>query len=76
MMVWPSYDVKWPVEALLTYLSELGETLIYVGEGAGGCTADNEFHEIVEQKFDEILDVEIPQWSGIHDRLMIYRKKP
>ncbi len=45
--------------------------MIYIGEGSGGCTADDEFFDIVEhvdnKSFDDAVK-EYKQWWGIHDR--------
>lgn len=52
-----------------------GSTFIYVGEGNGGCTGDDKFHEMLGEMWEEIDDVDIPQWGGIHDYLTVYRRK-
>jgi hypothetical protein len=46
--------------------------VIYVGEGNGGCTADDEFHELIEKHYKEIESVSIPQYESIHDCLKVY----
>jgi hypothetical protein len=96
LLCWPSYDESWPAQALEIYR---GDALIYIGEGPGGCTADDRFHALLGQSpcwhhdddynklscpddcpakvtplFEEIEDVAIPQWAGLHDRLMVYRR--
>lgn len=52
-----------------------GQHVIYIGEGEGGCTADDAFHAALARDYDEIEDVDIPQWDGIHDRLTVHRRK-
>ena len=63
--------VSWPymendlVKALLMTNWPSSKPILYVGEGYGGCTADDEFHD----RFVEKKVIDIPQWSGLHDRL-------
>jgi hypothetical protein len=71
-MCWPSYSMEWTAEAVEYYG---GDTLIYVGEGRGGCTGNERFHEVLDEKFgmaDET--VEIPQWRGIRDKMYVFRR--
>ena len=78
LTVWPSYNESWPAQAVKEYTKKGGQTIIYVGEGSGGCTADNEFHDFLEDEkgpweLKECID--IPVWEYIHDRLYIYVRK-
>jgi hypothetical protein len=43
-LCWPEYNKTWAQEALELYE---GETVVYVGEGFGGCTADDQFHALL-----------------------------
>jgi len=44
--------------------------IIYIGEGYGGCTADDEFHDgFVE--LEPSVKIDILAWSGIHDHVQI-----
>lgn len=52
-----------------------GKYLIDVGEGIGGCTGDDAYHKYVAENFEEVEEVEIPRWEGIHDRLTVYKRK-
>ena len=52
-----------------------GNTVAYIGEGYGGCTADDEFHEALSSDWREIESIKIPQWGGIHDDLTIWKRK-
>lgn len=72
MISWPPYgDTK-----CLKYLKEIKpQILIYIGEGIGGCNAFDQFFHYVEKFYDEEKYVKIPQWSGIHDYLIIYKRK-
>lgn len=72
MLCWPPYNDPMAYEALLAYR---GNDLIYIGEGSGGCTANDEFHGLLEDVWDQVADIEIPAWPGIRDSLMVYRRK-
>jgi hypothetical protein len=52
-----------------------GDLVIYVGEGDGGCTGDNEFHRILREQWREISVVHIPQWDGLHDVMFMYQRR-
>jgi hypothetical protein len=52
-----------------------GTHVLYIGEGPGGCTADDQFFKRLDSAWDEVESVDIPQWDGIHDALTIYRRK-
>lgn len=51
-----------------------GQHVAYVGEGGGGCTGDDEFHDWLDRHWTLSTVVGIPQWNGIHDRLFLYRR--
>jgi hypothetical protein len=72
LTVWPDYKNRWPAITLSVYQ---GPRVVYVGEGNGGCTGTDEFHELLERKFDLEKTISIPQFYGIYDRMMIYRRK-
>ena len=72
MLCWPPYNDPMAYEALLAYR---GSSLIYIGEGSGGCTADDQFHGMLEDVWDEVEHLELPAWPGIRDSLMVYRRK-
>jgi hypothetical protein len=72
LMVWPDYDVDWPAQALEAFS---GNVLAYVGEGWSGCTGNERFHQILHDQWNEMSDISLPQWPGIHDSLVIYRRK-
>ncbi|HET9889692.1 MAG TPA: hypothetical protein VFQ42_04255 [Mycobacterium sp.] len=44
LMVWPMYDTAWTHEAVELYS---GDTVVYVGEGHGGCTGTDRMHELL-----------------------------
>jgi hypothetical protein len=72
MLCWPPYNESMAADALRCYS---GEYLIYVGESYGGCTGDNNFHEMLIAGWEKIDDISIPQWPRIHDYLVIYKRR-
>ena len=70
-LCWPPYNEPMANVALSSYT---GSTLIYVGEGAGGCTGDDAFFEQLEQHWRCDQVIPLPQWPGIHDRMEIYHR--
>lgn len=73
-LCWPPYDDTMAAEALLNYT---GDTVIYVGEGPGGCTGDDLFFHLLEKGWDERAWLyEHVQWSGIRDHIFVYSRKP
>lgn len=44
LLCWPSYDMPWTAEVLELYG---GDTVIYVGEGSGGCTGCDRMHTLL-----------------------------
>lgn len=72
MLIWPPYDTSMAKTALDSYA---GDLLIYAGEGNGGCTADDAFHEELECSWEEISDApHHATYNGIHCRLTAYRR--
>jgi len=71
-LCWPNYDNDFAYNALSNFK---GHFLAYIGEGKGGCTGNNKFHDLLKQKWIESKTVSIPQWDGIHDQLYIYRRR-
>lgn len=43
-LCWPSYGEPFALDALSAFEAGGGKTVVYVGEGLGGCTADGNFH--------------------------------
>lgn len=68
---WPPMD-RMAVTALAHHR---GDYVAYIGEGEGGCTADDEFHALLEDRYDEVASVLIPRWQAINDRLTIHRRR-
>ena len=73
LIVWPPYDT--PMAFNVATRIRVGQHLVFVGEGDGGCTGDDAFFNLLESDFEEVCSVSIPQWWGLHDRLKIYRRE-
>jgi hypothetical protein len=71
-MSWPCYDEPFAYEALLHFK---GNKLAYIGEGNGGCTANEDFYNELEANWEEQDVIHIPKWMGIHDSLRLYTRK-
>lgn len=79
IMSWPNYDNDFAKNVLKQLKS--GQTLIYIGESYGGCTANDKFFELLESK--AILDLPTTEafqsgsvsWPGIHDKVYAYKIK-
>lgn len=72
IFIWPSYDEQWAAEMLVKHKPR---RVAYLGEGSGGCTADDYFHTCLDDFYEEIDTVSHWQWDGIHDHLTIYQCK-
>lgn len=71
-LCWPPYDSPFALDSLLAYQ---GDTVAYVGEGRGGCTGDDLFHEELDAHWECTTTVQIPTWQGVYDRLEVYRRR-
>lgn len=71
LLVWPCYDTPFAYRCLRRFT---GKYVAYVGEGPGGCTADDRFHERLRARWTSIVDVRIPNWDGIHDYLEVFQR--
>ncbi len=73
-MCWPGYRDPMAENALRTFT---GDKFIFVGEGHDGCTATEEFFDLLYKDWEYVEDSEIPSWGGIYDSLSFYiRKSP
>lgn len=72
LLCWPNFDNDFAYNSLKLFK---GKNLIYIGEGNGGCTGDDNFHNLLDKKWNLIKQLDIPQWDGIHDKIMIYKRK-
>ena len=69
---WPPYDTPMAFEVATRVVA--GGSLIYIGEGHGGCNADDEFWDLMDDQVPEKRSVNLPQWWGLHDALTIFER--
>ncbi len=51
------------------------EYLVVIGEGYGGCTADDDFHDYLENEFKVQKRIYIDSFACIHDDCILYKRK-
>jgi hypothetical protein len=71
-LCWAPYNDNFAYRCLKTYK---GNKLVVVGEGWGGCTANDKFFSLLDKEWEVDKEIEIPQYSGIHDYLVGYVRK-
>jgi hypothetical protein len=71
-LCWPPYDTGMATEAIRAYK---GKTVVFVGESQGGCTGNDEFHDMLRDRFNLVDSVELPRWSGINDYMSVWNRK-
>lgn len=72
MLCWPPYNEPMAAEALTAFP---GSLLIYIGEGPGGCTGDDEFHDLLGRDWRLLDDCDQHvRWFGLFDRLEVYQR--
>ena len=71
LMIWPSYSEPWAYEATRLFHELGGTKVIHVGEGWGGCTADDGFFQYIDHHKSDIDHVDIPTWYGIRDYVQL-----
>lgn len=72
LMCWPSYAEPWAAKALSAYE---GDLLFYVGEGEGGCCADDDFFALLDGEWTEIgSSPHHITWWAIRCRITAYRR--
>jgi len=49
-LCWPPYATSFAYDCLKAYQ---GDTLIFVGEGSGGCTGDDDFFRLLDDHYDQ-----------------------
>jgi hypothetical protein len=70
---WPPYSEPSAYRTLREYK---GDRLIYIGEGESGCTADEDFHDLLAKEWHEIASHRPIQWWGLHDDITVYERGP
>jgi len=72
LLAWPPYSEPGGFRTVREYK---GSRIIYIGEGSGGCTGDDDLHELLDDQWREV-DVHTPvQWWAIHDQITVYQRK-
>lgn len=71
-LCWPPYATPMATHCLKHYS---GEYLAFIGEGEGGCTADDAFFKLLNKKWKLTEEITIPQFEGLHDSLMLFQRK-
>jgi hypothetical protein len=74
IFIWPGME-SWPAEALRQFMKRVraDSVVLYIGEGDGGCTADDTFHNLLRMHWNLIRRVDVEQWWGLHDDCRAYR---
>jgi hypothetical protein len=72
ILSWPCYNSPWSQNVLAQYT---GDMVVYIGEHWWGCTATDAFHRLLDNEWEKINEIAIPQWDGIHDRVFVYKRK-
>jgi hypothetical protein len=71
-LCWPPYNTSMAVDALLAYE---GDRVVFIGEGDGGCTGDDQFFEVLRRDWvEEAFLMSHVQWDAIHDFVFVYRR--
>ncbi len=68
---WPPYAQDVGARILTAYK---GRRLIYIGEGQGGGTGDDQMHRLLDMDWTEVDSREPVQWWGAHDRVTVYER--
>jgi hypothetical protein len=71
-LCWPPYDDPFAETCLDHYE---GEKFVFVGEEKGNSTATDAFYDRLDKEFEEVEKVKIPNWIGMRDRLVVYRRR-
>lgn len=68
LLSWPPMDA-FGTDILRAYE---GGRVIYIGESEGGCTGDDDLHELLRKEWVEVADRVPVQWNGLHDVVWVY----
>lgn len=72
LLCWPPFWTDFADRALERHR---GAHVAYIGEGVGGCTATDRFHELLEERYELVDEVAIPHWYLTNDYLSIWRRR-
>jgi hypothetical protein len=71
-LCWPDDDSPFARDCLATYQDAGGQTLVYVGEPRGGCTAADAFFDLLAAHWREAEHVPLPTWPRFRDSLRVF----
>jgi hypothetical protein len=71
-MSWPPH---WGDMASSCLSAHRGSKLIYIGEGWGGCTADDEFFDMLDKGWNVVGEYPMENFQGIEDSLSLCIRK-
>jgi hypothetical protein len=73
MLCWPDYNTPFALDAVTAYT---GDCLIYIGEGWGGCTGDEEFGRVLNDEWDLTVSSRFHiNYGGINSYVGLYRRQ-
>ena len=75
LIIWPNYDDTFATNVVKTFQ---GDSLIYIGETEGGCTADASFFRELKNNwtYNSWRYICIPQFYGLHDLAFTVKRLP
>lgn len=85
LLCWPPYLEAMGYDAVKAYHDAGGGRVAYIGESADGCCGSDAMFDAfgmayespqTEALFEWASTHEVRQWEGLHDRLMIFERKP
>ncbi|HEX3640666.1 MAG TPA: hypothetical protein VHV10_05195 [Ktedonobacteraceae bacterium] len=71
LLCWPPYATDFAHQCLKAYQ---GNRLVFIGEGCGGCTGDDNFFALLDREWEEVAEHSIQQWRYIHDGITVYER--
>lgn len=71
-LCWPPLNDEMAYRALRSYK---GDSLIYIGEEFPGCTADEQFHQLVQRQWVLKEKIDLKRWHLIKDSAFFYVRK-
>jgi hypothetical protein len=73
-LCWPPYDEDGASYAALRAYD--GDVFAYAGGGSDGSTGTVRFHRELALNWHPVEQVLLPNWPGLRDRLVVYRRNP
>jgi hypothetical protein len=73
LLIWPPYNRPMARHTLEHHRRAGGTRVAFVGEHDGGCCADDRFFALLDQHYDQVESIDIPQFYGSHDYLTTWR---